>query len=592
MAKDRRSRKMFSPMATYGDTTPVSSAVMVPLVRSANSALAIGKHHFTVWLPTSQNSSADLDALIHQTKVTVGPCATNLAVSMLCQGINQDVSIETWVTYNTTPMLVSTQTVASGADSMEAINLQQKAFTFSVDGYQGQELTLEFYEVRTTTSTTFAVKQITCYDLPRPYLETGDAGFVDPNLFRRGEYLTTDKCATLIDGQRTAITGHRSDLINVAGPRPVLILPTITPAGWQNVLDTTHSEWSVDSPGFWVEPSAAWDGDEYLAVRLQLLTGMTASQLEGDHVYVKAVCGCIDGYDDTTDPEIQESDELEITTIGDVEWVESDTLYLPMPPTMDYTLRRRVKVDILAKAIMSGRLELLGDYHDITVGSTSVSPCAQYFGADADVSGWNARGYGPDLALAPSNPPSWDHGPEYRGGYGVQFAGGVGGYYYGTTISPGTDDLVIEVVAALGTMNGYLLDQQAYSTSNLTVSRGATNRLGIFWRDTSYNTVSFSSGTDVDADPHHYLICVNRNEASANGGMIAIDGVAVATQDCSAATAAIISTGQLDLGHVITSNIYYVAVWHAPSLFSAGATGMAEMEALAATRHNLVVGVP
>jgi hypothetical protein len=83
------------------------------------------------------------------------------------------------------------------------------------------------------------------------------------------------------------------------------------------------------------------------------------------------------------------------------------------------------------------------------------------------------------------------------------------------------------------------------------------------------------------------VCCINRDEGSANGAFTFADGIAGAGVDASAAAASIADEDNLTIGangvgsFPFENTIYAVGEWLAADIFSAGATGAAEMLAIA-----------
>jgi hypothetical protein len=236
----------------------------------------------------------------------------------------------------------------------------------------------------------------------------------------------------------------------------------------------------------------------------------------------------------------------------------------------------------------------------LTINGTTVTPTFRYKGGDADTTDWNYWGYGEDLTYnAGGGAVSVNQGSPLLGANddSVLFDGNA--YYNASGNSLAditTEDIVLEFVFNSGDLAATYRPVSKYVGTTGWEYYIVTSGAGAF---------SIHDGTDfqqvihaaLDANTWYHVVCfINRNEASANGSQIYVNGIASgAGVDMSTAADTITSATKLSLGSrngvsSFPSNIAYCAMWKQSDWHQAGAAGPAEWATIAKERFLKLTG--
>ncbi|MDC1299926.1 hypothetical protein N8Z24_00305 [bacterium] len=237
---------------------------------------------------------------------------------------------------------------------------------------------------------------------------------------------------------------------------------------------------------------------------------------------------------------------------------------------------------------------------NLAINGTTVTPTFRYKGGDADGTDWDYWGYGEDLTLQAGTAPTYNDGSPGLGLNDDSVLFNAGGYYLAdnnTFADVTTEDLVFECIFKMTSGTLIMADKQEVSggLQGWRVLVGS----GLFYCSIRLAGLqkSVPSATLNDDTWYHAICFINRDEASANGGQMYINGVASgAGLDCSANAGSITNTEEMAIGSSSTgvldynSNVAYMAMWKSAAWHQAGAAGPAEWATIAAERFAKVCG--
>lgn len=240
-------------------------------------------------------------------------------------------------------------------------------------------------------------------------------------------------------------------------------------------------------------------------------------------------------------------------------------------------------------------------------GTTVATPTFLFYGDRPNASPWVAEVGAVNLATSAFgvNPPAYQEVGTY--GKGVDFTNPHKDFV-GSGVSAaygiGTDDMLLEIVSksnaevssavAWAWMASLPATIEMWVQNDTAASKKLTFHFRVGAASLTFTSAGAIHGTNIY---HHQIFFVNRNEASVNGCLGYNNGTNVITGNASTAAAdasgtnAIMSVGGFTSTHTLTWNgsIYYVALWHAPNWFAAGAQCKTDADAWAAARYATLI---
>jgi hypothetical protein len=227
----------------------------------------------------------------------------------------------------------------------------------------------------------------------------------------------------------------------------------------------------------------------------------------------------------------------------------------------------------------------------ITVGATSVNATARYNAADATVSAWPAWTYGSELSIFSTGAdPTVGMASPLLGNLDRSVLINAKYYRYGSGNAYGditTEDIYFEgLLLSDAASTIYYLYKYA-TTGYFLAWVGASNTFRFTLTATGPASIALATGALSRSTWYFLQGAINRDENSTNGAVIYAN-MTPATLNPAAAAATATVASPLTAGISATSRIAYLGLWLQANLWSAGATGKAEMDALIAERAALV----
>lgn len=233
----------------------------------------------------------------------------------------------------------------------------------------------------------------------------------------------------------------------------------------------------------------------------------------------------------------------------------------------------------------------------ITFNSSQQTSVCRYKGGDASASGWNAWTTGENLVYSGTGTaPNFNVGSDLSGPNddAVEFVGSSRHYLAATTglADIGTDDFFMEIYVRMNSSG-----LETWVGKRLTVGGWLFRNIGArvqFFADDGGTSIASAIGLTV-GNWMYITVFGNRDEASTNGSAIAVNGVqSGAGVDITAGSDFGNATDKLHISHNADVNAYsdrmsFVQIWHAPSWFASGATGLSEFVSVSAARYSALI---
>jgi hypothetical protein len=573
-----------------GHEEPLRASYLRNIAASCNAIFARGRFQTCAWLGFDQSNSLTFSDQQHETKITPAGNTTNLKTYLLCRGVDDGVSDVQVVT-----------------ETSSAIKI--------LEGPSEDEFPIRMIEIdRTSTGGTqfdYYIKQdyhltvvgICVFDKELEYIDLDSDDSIDIMQYERGKVLTASAMQDLINGQRLLLSDYRKVLVNNSSTGKPLVEFTTTDGTYKNVMDGTSTAWSATAPGYWISPSAVWNGQTKTKLKISLYASMdTVSQTalvqirgesdSSDELTVNSTTPTwYTGYMEQTVPSDWDDDVEQLIQVfakgsGGAYAMNIHAICVEEEDT------RKARPRFRALAGVSSAFNLDSQ---LTINGTTVIPVFRYKGEDATISTWPKWGYGSDLDIAGSgSDPTPNNGTPLIGSIDDSVLYNNGKYHNGPSNSYAditTEDIWLECV--IKTPSGVGDEPIIYKTTGgygyYLLWRGSLSMVRFLLYYGAGN-INFYSPV-LAANTVYYLACVvNRDEASVNGAIFYANAIAGTGVDPSAAAGTLASAMKMRIGLTSTVAIHYMALFLQNDWYQAGAAGPTEWATIAKERFHRLIG--